>query len=101
MADLTSQVVLSATWENMTSTVPLSNGETYLVDCVSIDDGTTIYSAKTDNETAPSSAIAGHGWQPIRRWGVGLNQRQVRQNGGEVVWARTDQGAATLAFTKV
>ena len=98
MADLTKQVALTTAWTEVTAPLGMADGESYLVDV----DGTTakarVYSAETDNTTAPTAAVIGHAIAPANP-SRSVDSRIYTKRAGVRFWVRVSRGDARIVST--
>ena len=99
MADLTIQIELTETWQNITDVAGLVAGQRYAADIDGLQPLASVWSALTDDVNPPSEAIIGHPWRPTSR-GADVPTRTMQAESGETVWTRVDRGTATLILTK-
>ena len=97
MADLSLELTLTDTWQEVTQAQGLTVGESYVLDVADPEQGKTVWSATTDDpSTAPT--VNGHRWNP-HAWAG--DQRQMQCKAGKYIWMRCSGGSCTVAITNI
>ena len=96
MADITLEVDLTDEWKELTHSLSLQAGKTYLVDAIHLSAG-IIFSAKTDSSSVAPN-VTGHPWTP--RGDGTVRQRRLPIKTGEYIWARIVNDTCKLVLTR-
>ena len=99
MAELTKETAIGLDWTEVTATLGMVDGETYVVE-VDGPDGGLVRAVDTDSADAPAAASRGHAWRPTNAAGT-ADVREFEKKAGHFWYLRASLDGMRVIATEV
>ena len=96
--DLTKEVAVTTSWTEITAPLGMTDGESYLIDFDGVNTRAKVYSAETDDASAPGATLSGHSILPANL-NRSVDSRIYTKRAGVHLWVRVTLGDAKVVAT--